>query len=68
MVVAKGAGHVAARIKQLASEHQIPVIENKKLAQNLYKLVKIGEEVPVHLYQAVAELLAYVFKLRGKTA
>ena len=66
-VIAKGAGHVADRIKQLASDHQIPVIENKKLAQNLYKLVKIGEEVPVQLYQAVAELLAYVYKLKGKT-
>ncbi len=66
-VVAKGAGHVAERIKQLASDHQIPVIENKKLAQNLYKLVKIGEEVPIQLYQAVAELLAYVYKLKGKT-
>jgi flagellar biosynthetic protein FlhB len=67
-VVAKGAGHVAERIKQLASDHHIPVIENKKLAQNLYKLVKIGEEVPVQLYQTVAELLAYVYKLKGKTA
>ena len=66
-VVAKGAGHVAERIKQLASEHGIPVIENKKLAQNLYKLVRIGEEVPVQLYQTVAELLAYVYKLKGKT-
>ena len=66
-VVAKGAGYVAERIKQLSSDHQIPVIENKKLAQNLYKLVKIGEEVPVQLYQAVAELLAYVYKLKGKT-
>jgi len=66
-VVAKGAGHVAERIKQLASDHHIPVIENKKLAQNLYKLVKLGEEVPIQLYQAVAELLAYVYKLKGKT-
>ncbi len=66
-VVSIGAGHVAERIKQLASDHQIPVIENKKLVQNLYKLVKIGEEVPVLLYQAVAELLAYVYKLKGKT-
>ena len=66
-VVAKGAGHVAERIKQLASEHDIPVIENKKLAQNLYKLVRLGGEVPVQLYQAVAELLAYVYKLKGKT-
>ena len=66
-VVAKGSGYVAERIKKLAAEHHIPVVENKKLAQNLYKQVKIGEEVPVQLYQAVAELLAYIYKLKGKT-
>jgi len=67
-VVAKGAGSIAHRIKDVAMSHGIPVIENKKLAQNLYKLVNIGEEIPVHHYQAVAELLAYVYKLKGKTA
>jgi flagellar biosynthetic protein FlhB len=65
-VVAKGAGRVAERIKTVAAEHSIPVVENKELARNLYKLVKIGEEIPVQLYQAVAELLAYVYKLKGK--
>jgi flagellar biosynthetic protein FlhB len=59
---------VAERIKQLASDHQIPVIENKKLAQNLYKLINIGDEIPIQHYQAVAEMLAYVYKLKGKTA
>jgi len=67
-VVAKGAGLVADRIKEVATVHGIPVIENKELAQNLYRIVKIGEEVPMELYQAVAELLAYVYKLKGKTA
>lgn len=62
-VMAKGAGLVAERIKAVAHEHQVPVIENKQLAQNLYKLIDIGEEVPAQLFQAVAELLAYVYKL-----
>ena len=66
-VVAKGAGLVAERIREVASVHGIPVIENRKLAQNLYRLVKIGEEVPMELYKAVAELLAYVYNLKGKT-
>ncbi|MBW2153626.1 MAG: EscU/YscU/HrcU family type III secretion system export apparatus switch protein, partial [Deltaproteobacteria bacterium] len=66
-VVAKGAGLVAERIKEVASINGIPVVENKKLAQNLYRLVKIGEPIPVQLYQAVAEVLAYVYKLKGKT-
>jgi flagellar biosynthetic protein FlhB len=67
-VVAKGSGAVAHRIKDVAMGHGIPVVENKKLAQNLYKLVNIGEEIPVQHYQAVAELLAYVYKFKGKTA
>ena len=67
-VVAKGAGRIAERIKEVASAHGVPVIENKKLAQNLYRIVDIGEEIPLELYQAVAELLAYVYKFKGKTA
>jgi flagellar biosynthetic protein FlhB len=66
-LVAKGAGLVAERIREVASVHGIPVVENRKLAQNLYRLVKIGEEIPAQLYKAVAELLAYVYNLRGKT-
>jgi flagellar biosynthesis protein FlhB len=67
-VVAKGAGLVAQRIKEVAAANGVPVVENKKLAQNLYKIVNIGEEIPIQHYQAVAELLAYVYKLKGKTA
>ncbi len=67
-VVAKGAGLVAERIRNLARDHAIPVIENKELARNLYKLADIGDEVPSQFFQAVAELLAYVYKLKGKSA
>lgn len=66
-VVAKGANKVAFRIRELAEEHEIPVIENKILAQNLYKL-DVGEEIPPQFYQAVAEILAYVYGLKKKRA
>jgi len=65
MIVAKGANKVAFRIKTLATENHIPVVENRTLAQNLYKL-DIGEEIPPHFYQAVAEILAYVYSLKKK--
>ncbi len=65
-VVAKGAEHIAFKIREVARDHHIPLIENKPLAQNLYKLVDIGEEIPSSLYQAVAEILAYVYKLKGR--
>ncbi len=65
-VVAKGAGHVAEKIKSVAMENGVPVIENKPLAQNLFKLVEIGKAIPENLYQAVAEVLAYVYRLKGK--
>jgi flagellar biosynthetic protein FlhB len=64
-VVAKGAELIAQRIKELAAAHQIPLVENKTLAQNLYKL-DLGGEVPSQFYQAVAEILAYVYKLKKK--
>ncbi len=66
MVVAKGAGVVAANIKKVAREHGVPVVENKPLARMIYQLVKINEMIPVDLYQAVAEVLAYVYKLKGR--
>ena len=65
-VLAKGAGEVAERIKTLAREHHIPIVENRELAQNLYKMVEIANEIPSILYQAAAGVLAYVYKLRGK--
>ena len=68
IVLAKGAGEVAERIKALAAEHNIPIVEKKELAQNLYKMVEIGSEIPSMLYQAVAEVLAYVYQLKGRKA
>ena len=65
-VTAKGAGYIAQRIKQKAEEHQVPLVENKPLAQALYKATQIGDLIPVELYQAVAEILAYVYRLKGK--
>jgi flagellar biosynthetic protein FlhB len=66
MVVAKGAGVIAEKIKELASKHSVPVIENKPVAQALYKLVEVGQSIPESLYQAVAEILAYVYRLKNK--
>jgi len=64
-IVAKGANNIAFKIREIASKHNIPIIENKPLAQNLYKL-DIGEEIPPQYYQAVAEILAYVYGLKKK--
>ena len=66
VVVAKGAGLIAERIKEIAREHGVPVVENRPLAQLLYKKVDVGMEIPVSLYRAVAELLAYVYSLKGR--
>jgi flagellar biosynthesis protein FlhB len=63
-VVAKGKNLIAQKIKSLAQEHMIPIVENKPLAQLLYKKVEIGEVIPVELYRVVAEMLAYVMRLR----
>jgi flagellar biosynthetic protein FlhB len=68
-LLAKGAGNIAERIKSIASQNAIPLVENKELARNIYKIVEIGQEIPVTLYEAVAEILAYIYKLKaGKTA
>lgn len=63
LVIAKGKNYLALRIRQRALEHQVPIIENPPLAQALYKSVEVGQEIPPHLYRAVAEILAYIYKL-----
>ncbi len=68
VVTAKGADAVAERIKEIARENNVPIVENKVLARTLYKLVEIGDFIPVDLYRAVAEVLAYVYKLKGIVA
>lgn len=65
-VVAKGAGFIARRIRQIAIENDVPIVERKPLAQALYKACEVGDHVPPELYKAVAEVLAYVFELAGK--
>lgn len=65
-VVAKGADFVAEKIKELAREHNIPIVENKPLARTIYKTLKIGQVIPRELFVAVAEVLSYVYKLRRK--
>lgn len=63
-VVAKGADAVAAKIRELAGEHNIPLLEAPPLARALYKHAELGDEIPETLYAAVAEVLAYVFQLK----
>jgi len=65
-VVAKGKELVAERIRLIAKENGVPVVEKKPLAQALYKMCEVGDTVPPDLFQAVAELLAYVYELSGK--
>jgi len=62
-VVAKGAGHVALRIREIAREAGVPVMEDKPLARALYKAVEVGREIPFEMYQAVAEVLAFVYRM-----
>jgi flagellar biosynthesis protein FlhB len=62
-VLAKGKNYLALRIRQIALDHQVPIVENQPLAQALYKSADVGQEIPQHLYRAVAEVLAYIYKL-----
>jgi flagellar biosynthetic protein FlhB len=67
-VIAKGQGFMAARIREIAIAHGVPILERKPLARALYKLVDVGQEIPEQFYAAVAEILAYVYELSGKVA
>lgn len=62
-VIAKGADHLALRIRQIAMRHGIPIVERKPLARALYRDVEVGREIPPALYQAVAEVLAFVHRI-----
>lgn len=65
-VVGKGQDHLALKIREIAKDHDIPIVENVPLARALYKTVKIGEGVPKSLYKAVAVILAFVYKQKAK--
>ena len=67
-VVARGAGWIALRIREIARESGVPVVENRPLARALYRSVRVGEYVPERLYKAVAEVLAYVYRLHPRRA
>ncbi len=65
-VVAKGALRVAERIVAIAREHNIPIVQNIPLARAMYKTIEIDQEISPDLYLAMAEVLAYVYRLRGQ--
>lgn len=66
LVVAKGKGYLALRIIALARQHWVTVVENRALAQSLYRSVEVGQAIPPELYRAVAEVLAFVYRVTGR--
>jgi len=64
-IVAKGSRLNALRIRELAKEHQVPIVENKPLARLMFKYGKVGGEIPAELYAAVAEILAWVYRVNA---
>ena len=64
LLLAKGQDYVALKIKEKAKENEVPIIENKPLARMIFSQVEINQEVPEEMYQAVAEILALVYKLK----
>lgn len=65
-VIAKGRGAIAKKIREIAIDNSVPIVENRVLAQSLYKLVEVGGYIPADMFQAVAEVLAYVYRLNNK--
>jgi flagellar biosynthetic protein FlhB len=66
VVIAKGRGYIALKIIEIAEQNKVTVTENRLLARALYKSVKVGREIPSEFYQAVAELLAFVYNLKKR--
>jgi flagellar biosynthesis protein FlhB len=66
-IVAKGQDLIAMKIREVAKENNIPLVENPPLAQALYANVEIDQEIPIEHYKAVAEIISYVYRLKGKT-
>lgn len=66
VILAKGADHMAKKIRELAEKNEIPIVENKPLARTIFKTLEVGQVIPRELFEAVAEVLAYVFRLRRK--
>jgi flagellar biosynthetic protein FlhB len=68
LVVAKGKDLVAQRIKKIAQENDVPTVEDKALARAMYDKVEVGMPIPQEFFVAVAEIMAYVYKLKNTTA
>jgi flagellar biosynthetic protein FlhB len=68
VVVAKGADYLALKIRYIGTAHGVPIVERPPLARALYREVEPGEQVPPHHFEAVAEVLAYVYRLEGRAA
>jgi flagellar biosynthetic protein FlhB len=66
-VVAKGMGEIAARIRQIAIEYHVPIVERKPLARALYRDVRVGQTIPLEMYEVFVEIMAYVYRLTGRT-
>jgi len=67
IVVAKGMGEIAASIRRIAAENRIPIIERKEVARSLYRTIKVGQPVPIEMYQVFVEIMAYVYHVTGRT-
>ena len=67
LLIAKGADAIAEKIREIAREHNIPIMENKPLARTMFKSMKIGQVIPRELFKAIAEVLSYVYKLKRRT-
>ena len=65
-VIAKGQDLIAQRIKQIAREHNVPVVENKPLARALYSTTEVDQEISYDLFQGVAQILAYIYSLKRR--
>jgi len=65
-VTAKGADHLALRMRTVARENNVPILERPELARDLYANVEIGEDIPERFYKAIAEILAFVYRLRKR--
>ena len=65
--MAKGADQIALRIRQIAAESKIPIVERRALARALYEAVAVGEYIPERFYRAIAEILAYGYELTGRS-
>jgi flagellar biosynthetic protein FlhB len=66
VVMAKGVDFLALRIKDIAREHKVPVVENRQLAQALYRSAEVGEVIPAEFYKAVAAVLSYIYRVKGR--